>query len=195
LNLASAGLRRDVFGETTMHAHALPLLAAAAIGLVGLTTPLPALAQGALKPVEALVVNPTNRPVPVQVLSAPAPEGEGSRENFVYASVLNIEGGFGCAVQTVPAGKRLVLQHIGGQATLTAPAALVSVITRLGSASYSDLVVPAAPPLTALGMNQSAAGQQVHAYYDHSFQVCGSLSGEAYGRMGFYLRGYLVNKP
>ena len=150
-----------------------------------------ALAQGALRPVDAMIVNPPTRPVPVTVLG-----DEGGREIFRVANALDVQSGFGCAAIAVPAGKRMVLQHLGGEATVAAPAALVAVITRLGSASFSDLVVPAAPPLGAAGFpNSSAAGQQVHAYYDNNFQVCANLSLEAYGRVGYYLRGYLVNKP
>jgi hypothetical protein len=43
----------------------------AAFALAAATAAPPARAQGALKPVEALIVNPTNRPVPVSVVPAP----------------------------------------------------------------------------------------------------------------------------
>ena len=139
-----------------------------------------------------MIVNPPSRPVPVTVLG-----DEGGRELFRVADAMNVELGFGCVAIAVPAGKRMVVQHIGGSATIAAPAALVSIVTRLGSASFSDLIVPAAPPVGGAGgwPNQSAAGQPVHAYYDNNFQVCAALSHEASGRVGYYLRGYLVNKP
>jgi hypothetical protein len=173
-----------------MHTRTVVVSVVTVFGLAAAATSLPSRAQGALKPVDAMIVNPSSRPVPVTVLGS-----EGGRETFRVADALNVEGGFGCAALAVPAGKRLVLQHIGGQATMTAPVALVAVITRLGSASFSDLVVPAAPPLSYFTYNSSAAGQHVHAYYDHDFQVCASLTHEANGRVAYYLRGYLVSKP
>jgi hypothetical protein len=174
-----------------MHTRAVVVSVVTVVGLAAAAASLPSRAQGALKPVDAMIVNPPSRPVPVTVLG-----DEGGRELFRIADALNVELGFGCAAIAVPAGKRMVVQHLGGQATVNAPAALLAVVTRLGSASFSDLVVPAAPPLGAAGFpNSSAAGQQVHAYYDHNFQVCASLSLEASGRVGYYLRGYLVNKP
>jgi hypothetical protein len=48
-----------------MHARALMLSAATALGLAALATSLPSHAQGALKPVDAMIVNPPSRPVPV----------------------------------------------------------------------------------------------------------------------------------
>jgi hypothetical protein len=173
-----------------MHTRAVAALVVTLAALAAATATPPSRAQGALKPVDAMIVNPPSRPVPVTVLP-----DEGARETFRIANAMNVELGFGCVGVAVPAGKRLVLQHLGGQMTVAAPVALVDVITRLGNASFSDLVVPAAQPITGLGYNNSAAGQQVHAYYDHDFQLCARISHEASGRVGYYLRGYLVSKP
>lgn len=49
-----------------MQQHVLTIAAAALCAAAG-----PVSAQGALKPVEALIVNPANRPVPVTVVSSP----------------------------------------------------------------------------------------------------------------------------
>jgi hypothetical protein len=55
-----------------MHARALIFSAVTAIGFVALASSLPSHAQGALKPVDALIVNSPNRPVPVTVIAPPA---------------------------------------------------------------------------------------------------------------------------
>ena len=162
---------------------------AALCGCLPLTA---ALAQGALKPVDALVVNPTTRPVPVTVLSSPVQPGEGTLE--IYSLV--VHSGFGCSPQTVPAGKRLVLQHISGVATTIAPAALRYVGITTQANGTLDLLVPAAPPLSVGSTNFSAAGQQVHAYFDGQFEVCAATSFADPGAAPIVsLRGYLVNKP
>src|SRR5688572_1502915 len=93
---------------------------AALCGSLSLTA---ALAQGALKPVDALVINPPSRPVPVTVLSAPAPANEGARE--VYStnySVVFSNQYRSCVSATVPAGKRLVLEHVSAGAGALASA-------------------------------------------------------------------------
>jgi hypothetical protein len=57
--------------ENLMHARAVLIPTAAA--LAALATSLSTHAQGAIKPVEALIVNPTSRPVPVAVVPPAAP--------------------------------------------------------------------------------------------------------------------------
>jgi hypothetical protein len=56
-----------------MTTPATHLSVATALALVALLGTPPSHAQGALKPVEALIVNPANRPVPVSIVGAPAP--------------------------------------------------------------------------------------------------------------------------
>jgi hypothetical protein len=175
-----------------MHSRAIALSIVASLGLAALAASLPSHAQGALKPVDALIVNPTNRPVPVTVLSSPAQPGEGSRE--IYS--LFVPTGLGCVAQAVPAGKRLVLQHLSGTATMVAPAALRYVALKTQPNAPFDVLVPAAPPLSVGNTNFSAAGQQVHAYVDGDFEVCAAASSSDPGAVPFVsLRGYLVNKP
>lgn len=86
-----------------MHANSVPLWAAAAIGLAGLVTTLPSRAQGAIKPVEALVVNPPSRPVPV------APVAVKLEPVQTRCIGSNNEG---CELYVVPAGKRLVIESV-----------------------------------------------------------------------------------
>jgi hypothetical protein len=181
-----------------MHARALIFSAFTAIGLVALASSLPSHAQGAMKPSETLVVNPTSRPVPVTVLSTPAQPGEGSREIYRLASTVFIRQGIGCsAPQTVPAGKRLVLQHVSGHALLSAPHALSWVGIGSQAGPNIDVLVPAGPPQSDGSTTLSVAGQQVHVYLDDQFEVCA----QSFGQLPFSsvvavrLNGYLVNKP
>jgi hypothetical protein len=161
----------------------------------------PALSQGALKPVDAMIVNPPSRPVPVEVLSAPMPPGEGSRTPYRVREQLQFAGGnFGCANRTqLPAGKRLVLTHVGGFASLPAPAALSYVtVDTIEAGQITDVViVPAAPPLPEPtdSRNLSAAGQQVHAYIDATLRFCVRTAGVVTGSAFVQLSGYLVDKP
>jgi hypothetical protein len=175
-----------------MHPRAIVVSIAAVVGGTAMTASLPSRAQGAIKPVEALVVNPSTRPVPVTVLSTPAQPSEGSREIYSLA----VQLGAGCALGTVPTGKRLVLQYLSGQANTIAPAALMFVGIRMSNTTIFDVVVPAAPPLTVGSSYLSAAGQQVHAYFDGNFEVCAQLTSADPGAAPFAsLRGYLVNRP
>jgi hypothetical protein len=162
----------------------------------------PALSQGALKPVDAMIVNPPSRPVPVHVLSAPVPPGEGSRTPYMLRTDLQLSGGGGMCTSaqpfTIPAGKRLVLKYLGAITTLSAPAALAYVAVGLPDAGIS-IVVPAAPPLSTtqfgLPANLSVAGQLVHAYIDSAFYVCIASTGSASSGVNVQVSGYLVDRP
>jgi hypothetical protein len=159
-------------------------------------------APPALKPVDAMIVNPPSRPVPVQVLSAPVPPGEGSRTPYMLRTDLQLSGGGGMCTSaqpfTLPAGKRLVLQYLGAITTLAAPAALAFVAVGLPDGGIS-IVVPAAPPLptTQFGLpaNVSVAGQLVHAYIDSAFYVCIASTGSASSGVNVQVSGYLVDRP
>lgn len=111
-----------------MHARALMLSAAASIGLAALATSPPSHAQGALKPVDALIVNPESRPVPVTdkaLLEAAKAIADATRrlgdaagrtpyqESVVFFQSPSTCGGGVCRVtfSTVPTGKRLVVTY------------------------------------------------------------------------------------
>lgn len=165
----------------------------------------PAFAQGAIKPVEALVVNPSTRPVPVTVLSAPAQAGEGSHELYSLRAFFTFQGNTTACTDpfTLPSGKRLVLTHLAGIASLPAPAALTYVAVaplEAGQPTGSPVIaIPAAAPLPLGGastaFNQSVAGQQVHAHIDGGFQLCIGSSAQTQNGVSVKLAGYLVNKP
>jgi hypothetical protein len=161
----------------------------------------PVLAQGAIKPVEALIVNPPSRPVPVQVLNAPMPAGEGSFELY-NVEVTAPAGACNSASRalTVPAGKRLVLRHVGVSGVLPSPAALTGISIKLvtnGTISSQVLTVPAAAPLALAGgqFYSAQAGQQVHAYIDGAFTICISTTQITGDNLPVSLHGYLIAKP
>jgi hypothetical protein len=92
----------------------------AAVGLaaavLSMTSAGPALAQGALKPLSALIVNDAAHPVPVAVLN------QAQRQPYSFDDVGECNAA-NCFFEypTVPAGKRLVIQHVGGIARAGAP--------------------------------------------------------------------------
>ena len=160
---------------------------AALCGCLPLTA---AFAQGALKPEDAHVVNPPSRPVPVTVLSAPAPANEGAREVYSTTySVIFSNQYRSCVSATVPAGKRLVLEHVSAGAGALASAALSYISLE---DAVPRLFVPAAPPI---GSGFGAAGQLVRAYFDASFAVCATATQINDGYVSVALNGFLVARP
>jgi hypothetical protein len=156
-------------------------------------------AQGVLKPVDARIVNTPAQPVPVTVLSAPVQAGEGSRE--IYRNVLELpfssSSNYVCsAAQSLPANKRLVVQHLSARAVFVVASSLLYV--GMGSPGEPlDLLVPASPAVRSYDgfWNHSVAGQQVHAYFDTQYIVCVETV-EAMNRAAtVHVRGYLVAKP
>jgi hypothetical protein len=165
----------------------------------------PASSQGALKPVDAMIVNPQSRPVPVHVLSAPMAAGEGSYTPYRLRADVSFGGGGGACVLAaqLPAGKRLVLTHLSGFASLPPPAALSYVAAGLvenGQLTGPAVLVPAAPSVPStdfLGTprNVSAAGQQVHAYIDGALALCIGSPAPVNGSAQVLVYGYLVDRP
>jgi hypothetical protein len=176
-----------------------PLFIAAA--LCAATAFTPVLAQGVLKPVDSLIVNPPNRPVPVTVMSAPAQMGEGSREIFrAFVGLVWSDRRASCSSpQTLPAGKRLVVEHVSGMARLPGAAALEFVGIHHDVAQTFDdfsVVIPVAPrPASQFAEVITPFGQAVRAYFDGSFQVCASIASGVPGTASVSIVGYLVSKP
>jgi hypothetical protein len=83
---------------------------------LSMTSAGPALAQGALKPLAALIVNDASNPVPVAVVGQPV------RQPYSFDDVgqCNTANCF-FDYPTVPAGKRLVVLHVNGIARANAP--------------------------------------------------------------------------
>lgn len=158
----------------------------------------PTLAQGVFKPLETLVVNPASRPVPVTVLSTPAQPGEGSRQIYRLAVPLTFDADSGeCSgPQTVPAGKRIVLQHMSASGFGRSSGALTHFVIRSRADTVVDLVLPAPRPVLVDGdANFTSAGQQVNVYFDEAFEVCAFANVSMNGRAHVSLHGYLVNRP
>jgi hypothetical protein len=183
-----------------MRREALFLPAAALVAVALLIAAHAVQAQGTLKPVEARIVNTPTQPVPVTVLSAPAPAGEGSRE--IYSQILNLPytsgNSYACASAQLPAGKRLVVQHLGALSVqVGTPLFYVGMAPAPGT--ELDLIVPAAAPLSSTYENdfftRAVAGQQVHAYYDTQYMVCVQGVGNLNRNSMAQVRGYLVARP
>jgi hypothetical protein len=176
------------------------LPAAALIAVALLAAANAAQAQGTLKPVEARIVNTPTQPVPVTVLSAPVAAGEGSRE--IYSRTFDLpfssDSSLVCASAQLPAGRRLVVQHLSAQAVLVMASSLRFVGMGPAPGEALDLLVPAAPPLRGGSdnfFNYSVAGQQVHAYFDNQYVVCVQAVERMNRDATAQVRGYLVPRP
>jgi hypothetical protein len=104
-----------------MHARALMLLAATAMGLAALATSLPSHAQGVLKPVDAMIVNPANRPVPVAVAPTPLVP-------VMTSCAAQVPLSTNCLLYEVPDGKRLVVESVSWQISTAPSASLFSLV-------------------------------------------------------------------
>jgi hypothetical protein len=163
-----------------MHARALMLSAAAAIALATLATSLPSRAQGALKPVDALIVNPPNRPVPVTVLSVPALTGTTSIRDVDHAarqpfqvSLCRSYGSVNSCGPT-PAGfmvspnRRLVIEYVSGFCPPSGVAlrrgetftALLETTAGGTMASHAMHTIPA----VAIGATMTVAGLELNGF-------------------------------
>lgn len=107
-------------------------------------------AQGALKPVEALIVNPDSRPVPVKDTKSLQPYQYAVQ--FTQASCPS--GSCQFTFPAVPAGKRLVVTHAGGRFSL--PTDQVPFFDLASSSAPQEHLVAmlpqtAGPPVGAIG--------------------------------------------
>ena len=104
-----------------MESHRMTLTCAAGALLAAMAAATPAFAQGAIKPLEAVIVNPDTRPVPVAdkaLLDAIKALSEaGARTPYQHAIYFN-QGTTTCTTfvcrvtfPAVPTGKRLVVTH------------------------------------------------------------------------------------
>jgi hypothetical protein len=91
--------------------------AGAVTAALSMTSAGPALAQGALKPLAALIVNDPSQPIPVAVLN------QSPRQPYSFDDVgeCNAANCFFNDYPTVPYGKRLVILHVNGIARADSP--------------------------------------------------------------------------
>jgi hypothetical protein len=77
--------------------------------VLSVTGPLPAFAQGALKPLMALIVNDASNPVPVLVTNATATQ---QPKRYGPIEVMTVHQGYTVLVPTVPAGSTFITSHL-----------------------------------------------------------------------------------
>jgi hypothetical protein len=173
-----------------MHKGLFFAAVATTVGIALLAPLQPSQAQ-TFKPVDSRIVNTASQPVPVTVLSAPEPVGEGGREVHSPAYALNFGNNFlTCVGGEVPAGKRFVVEHISAFAGVMGAAALVQVSLEVPSGPR--IFIPAAAPV---GSGMGSAGQVVRLYLDGVFLVCATANNNNNGSVTVALNGYLVKRP
>jgi hypothetical protein len=80
--------------------------------MLSLTSTGTAIAQGAVKPLQALIVNTPAQPVPVLVTNSPASVGIPYQESISKQVDPGQPGATNVVFSTVPAGKRLIIEHV-----------------------------------------------------------------------------------
>jgi hypothetical protein len=174
-----------------------PLTATAALLLLmgGATG---ALAQGAIKPVEALVVNPPSRPVPVAPVVASL---EPVQTRCLSSSS---QGAHGCELYVVPAGKRLVIESVSHYVSTAATGVQVHWVV-VGSSTSTDELLPMvagsstfAAPLTSSGssINYYIGTHPARIYVDEGRRVVAwtNLSPSASNLFSVSITGHLVDR-
>jgi len=134
-------------------------------------------------------------PIPVSVAN-----GEGSREIFNISVDLTTGGGSGTCtnefVIPVPAGKRVVIENVSGEALLKQPSRLVAV--RLFDSQRDVIFVPAAAAVAVSSLTGEfffgVAGQQTHLYSDVPLRACASASAGTSDDIIVIISGYYVDK-
>ena len=105
-------------------------------------------AQGAIKPVEALIVNPDSRPVPVKDMTSLQPY----QYSVQFTQGDCPSGSCQLTFPAVPAGKRLVVMHAGGRFSLPTD-----------QVPFFDLATSSAPQQPLIVMRPQTAGPPVGA--------------------------------
>jgi hypothetical protein len=176
------------------------VVAALALGIGGLvistTNVGSAFAQGALKPIEALIVNSSSRPVPVagrvSVSNAPGVQPYTCTLELLSSNVFFSE----TCPEVVPAGKRLVIEHVSAD-----------VLVPLGAYAFVSLrASPQAPPVDVRvplvrefsGIGDGYVGSVPVRYYVESGQapaISRLNSSAATVRVTATVIGYLIDTP
>jgi hypothetical protein len=183
-----------------------------------------AYAQGAIKPIDAMIVNPPTRPVPVAVMQGVNIGGTVNIRNVdepgrsPYAELFNVgqvqqacstTGGnfqrcvFSGGFSVVPAGKRLVLTHAAGIGRAPTGCKLAtlelhtsSVNARPGSTiAINYLSFDTSPAIPELGIFSHPITAYVEAGSSIDFQVDASCAGIQAGSQSLTLSGYFVTLP
>jgi len=160
----------------------------------------PALAQ-TFKPVMSFITNDTAHPVPVVgTVDARDVDGVGAR-NVVNVSVnVNMGGGSGtCAnAVVVPAGKRLVIEHLSAGVLATAPAKPVSIgIIQAGSTHFLvQAPINNSTPVSSISTNYNfgVASEHMHVYSDVNITACVGLTSATSDDVRVEINGYLTDR-
>ena len=145
-------------------------LAAAALTLASTRTVISA----PVKDMLAFITNDDTTPVPVRSVLH-----DGNKEIFAHEVKLGWgSAAYDCSSEiVVPAGKRLVVEHVSAQASLVGDDRLVSL--HLRPTAFADNRILAAVPPVYGGQavaNVFAASQPMRVYLDANFAMCGLKS-------------------
>jgi hypothetical protein len=185
---------------------AYTLARAAALGIAVLAASGAASAQGALRPLEALVVNPESRPVPVvdKALAAAVQALASANGRAPYQQSIRFNQGmppctaFVCTVtfRAVPEGKRLVITHASARFGLPAGNLFATVELTDSSPNASGVLLPA--PLS-IGPGTFIASSPLTFYVEAGLSPVLMLQGNNVGFASLTATaavvGYLVDAP
>jgi hypothetical protein len=158
----------------------------------------PALAQ-TFKPVMSFIVNDSANPVPVTgtviVRDANAPELQPFRalvrHGFPTANVQTL-------ITTVPAGKRLVIEHLSWTAFAPTGEQVIFASLRLGQFGPSAMFLQLNPPHISASSSFTLqdGSQSVRLYFDPGQEVWSSISAMSNnGEIQLTVSGHLFNLP
>ena len=178
-----------------------------------------ALAQGALKPVMAFIINDSANPVPVTGTIGVSPGSSitidnpttspvfvrdvdrvGAREIVSSSIPVSMGGGAGScsAAIVVPDGKRLVIEHMSAILQLEVPNRGISIgLIHPGAANFFVTVPAIAQGVVtsiATSYNLGIASQQMHVYSDSDVRVCVGLSSASNETLRVAINGYLTDR-
>jgi hypothetical protein len=162
-----------------------------------------AVASLVMSPKSAVAHDPPDivrvRPLPLPITST----DDGARDVVSHNVSVNFGNGSGTCNSAspidVPAGKRLVIEHISAQALLATPSALVSVRLVDRANTEHTVVYAAANPshfvqTISATYNLAVVSQDMHVYADAPMQVCAASTFANRDAVSVVVSGYLVNR-
>ena len=145
-----------------------------------------------VKEMMAFITNDETTPVPVRSVAH-----DGNKDIFAYEAKLGWgSAAYDCSSEiVVPAGKRLVVEHVSVQTSLVGDDRLVSVHLRPTGLGDNRILVAVPPVYGGQAIaNVFAASQPMRVYLDSNFAMCG-LKSQATAPAFFsgMIWGYLVD--
>jgi hypothetical protein len=180
--------------------------ATAAIGLGLITAVLiatgggPAVAQGALKPLQALIVNSSNEPVPVVLTGATSVDGvvtvrsldEPGRSPYQEQINFILCQQSSNAFSEVPAGKRLVITHVSASLTVPLDGGISMLRLSVDEFKVGQFLTAHLFPNNTL-QQYYAVNEDVLAYAEAGDTPAFSYSGRCGGGAAVTLSGYFID--